>query len=678
MLKKIFSVFPNNTPANQEKSSKLGVYDVFTMLMALFAIWGAGIYYFYALNRLGIFLAIIGAILSLIFLRKTLKTSDPKEALLKATTSHEKKRFLDPIKLWSLAYIIIYISAIYLLLDGRSDRPLISPWEIVSPIFFLIYGSAGLCLSFILTQENLKNTVKIIFLSSYYFLTLAIAILVYKIAYGFDPFVHLATMELIAAKGLVLPKTVYYIGEYGLTLILHQITNLPLSFLNKILLPVLAACLLPSAISRFVSNFNQHPLSSSAWLSILFLPIIGVSALINTTPQNLSYLFLILSVLAGAGTYSLRGVLILVLAAASFHPLTGLPALAWWSYLALKKYPHHLPIIWHKLLKIFIFSGTIVILPLAMIFGAGASFKNWHLSNIGHGLNNIFTWPHAAGQENWIMNFVYLIANNQGLIFLILIITTCLYVYRHYIKPANLDTAVNQEKNHFFSSLIIISLALAVSYLIILGLSFPSVIDYEKYAYAERLPIIIIIFLLPTLVIGSSALIKNIFTRPLIERVLWLIFGLSLLTASLYLSYPRLDKYWNSRGYSTSADDIAAVLSVAADANAPYLVLANQQVSAAALSQLGFDHYYSGPDGLLYFYPIPTGGPLYQYYLDMVYQKPDRDTMRAALDLANLDLGYFIINKYWRQSAQIINTAKVSADTWWDINGEVYIFKYQF
>ena len=52
----------------------------------------------------------------------------------------------------------------------------------------------------------------------------------------------------------------------------------------------------------------------------------------------------------------------------------------------------------------------------------------------------------------------------------------------------------------------------------------------------------------------------------------------------------------------------------------PYIVLANQSVSAAALLRFGFHTYY----GAQFYYAIPTGAPLYQSYLDMVYRGATR------------------------------------------------------
>jgi hypothetical protein len=150
-----------------------------------------------------------------------------------------------------------------------------------------------------------------------------------------------------------------------------------------------------------------------------------------------------------------------------------------------------------------------------------------------------------------------------------------------------------------------------------------------------------------------------------------------MLTISLYISYPRYDKYFNSRGYSVGINDLNAVKLINQDAKEPYIALADQQVSVAALKEFGFSNYYQTAAGLIYFYPIPTGGPLYQYYLDMVYKNPDQKTMQGALDLSGVKVGYLVVNKYWNESGKIINEAKLDADSFFNVNNEVYIFKYK-
>ena len=61
----------------------------------------------------------------------------------------------------------------------------------------------------------------------------------------------------------------------------------------------------------------------------------------------------------------------------------------------------------------------------------------------------------------------------------------------------------------------------------------------------------------------------------------------------------------------------------------------------------------------------------------MVYKKANRQNMLAAMDFADVNRAYLIINKYWWASDKIIDEAKMSADYWEKIEqGENYLFEY--
>jgi hypothetical protein len=180
--------------------------------------------------------------------------------------------------------------------------------------------------------------------------------------------------------------------------------------------------------------------------------------------------------------------------------------------------------------------------------------------------------------------------------------------------------------------------------------------------------------MLPIISIAIYNIITRILSQNKFVKYSLLIFLSILITTSLYASYPRLDRYHNSHGYSVSQSDINAVNWIENNHENNYLVLANQQVSVAALREFGFSKYLKND---VYFYPIPTGGDLYQYYLKMVYEKPTKKTMTEAMEFANINESYFILNKYWWAFPKLLEEAKFEADSWQEIdNGNVFIFKY--
>ncbi|KKQ60844.1 MAG: hypothetical protein US81_C0012G0001, partial [Parcubacteria group bacterium GW2011_GWE2_38_18] len=187
-------------------------------------------------------------------------------------------------------------------------------------------------------------------------------------------------------------------------------------------------------------------------------------------------------------------------------------------------------------------------------------------------------------------------------------------------------------------------------------LPFNYLINYERSDFADRIFTVAVIFFLPFILLALSVITRKIIVQEKYVRLGWLLIISLFITSSFYLSYPRYDQYFNSHGYSVGNFDIEAVKFISDNSKDDYIVLANQQVSAAALSQFGFNRYYKDQ---IFYYPVPTSGPLYKYYLDMVYKKPSRETIIKAMDLAGVDEAYFVLNKYWYASPKILEEANI-------------------
>lgn len=639
-------------------------FDHFLAGLSLLIFWSAFVYFIYRLNWAGLLLSLLLAAGSFYFLRfqltsQTNTSSRPDAADKKAGIS-----LAAGLKISGL--LILYFLLWRLLSRGATDRTLISPWEMLSASFFWLYAGASLLLANIVSDRRLYRPLPLLLLSMHCLLSFSVAASIYRLGYGFDPFIHHATMELIAEKGYVLPKTFYYLGQYGLLVSLHKLSHLPLHWLNTWLVPLAAAALLPYALWRFLLENPQRsrePLAGNNFLTILFLLILTYAPFILTTPQNFSYLFLALTVLTSFRANRLYLALLLALATAAIHPLTGLAALAWCAWIAHQEHSGLWPERWRALASWTILAFAALAQPVTLFIAGGRRLE------LAGGWPEVWTrligTPGTAGREDWITNTAYLFAHNHSLFLLL----ACLAAAGAYIYSRKGPELISQQLK--------IVGALLLSYLCSSRLRFSGLIEYEQNGYAGRIPIIIAIFFLPLLALGLRGLIIRIRAENQLTRSLWLAAGSGLLVISLYLSYPRFDRYYNSRGYSTGANDVAAVQSIESRAEEKYIALANQQVSAAALQSFGFGRYLESPAGPLYFYPIPTGGPLYQSYLKMVYQKPDRSTMREALDLAGVEEGYLVVNKYWHQSGRIINEAKLAADEWWSIDDQVYVFRYR-
>lgn len=638
----------------------INIANSLLILICLISVWGGLVYRFYSLNRPGILISLILAIISFIIIQyfhllanKKINYQSPDEP----DSYHFKLKLINFILY--ILYFIPLLLCFYILFSHRNALPLTSPWTATPAYFFIFYALAtalliGNCLI------NKKLALPLIML--HYFLSFSVALIIYELGYGYDSFIHQATENLIAETGAVEPKPFYYLGQYALTVIIHKITLLPIVWLDKLILPLLAALFLPLTLFRILKSWFDS--ISLNLILITALLALSFPFLIVTTPQNLAYFFLILAILSGLNCknpYDFSVILLLASAAAITHPVAGMPALLLSAFLAvyhsdrvnIKKYIYPLLIITA------IFSLPVLFYFLNQRLAASAPNNNLTLNINELALN-------MPNQENFILNFVYLYGFNLKFILGLLAINGIFVAVKHRGQCRILWLYLG------------LSAALFISYFITAKLPFAFLIDYERDNYPQRILLAAGLFLLPFFMLSLYSLIKkiakqNIFIISSFAALLILLTG-----AALYITYPRHDNYFNSHGYAVSGDDMAAVDWINRDAQKDFIVLANQQVSAAALSRFGFKKYYYPDREQIFYYPIPTSSPLYKYYLDMVYKKPDRETMLAAMDSVKVDKGYFVLNKYWRAFAKIADEAKLSASSWQEINnGEVIVFKYE-
>lgn len=644
------------------------------VFFSILTLASGSVYYFYALNAYGVILSLaITAILSWKLIPFFKGEEDEVEK--SASGPYSKTYFV-----FAAAYLILFFSCAYILFTNSTAKAIISPWQIVPEYFFLVYFLASLTLIFI--AAKFKNTGRPIFralLFFHYLLSFSIALVVYKTGYGFDPFIHEAALKVIDAKGIIEPKTFYYSGFYGLIIVLHKLLFIPLAWLNKFLVPVLGALLLPWAGKRVFKKLGWPDTSGLIILTLLILPF---SFLIQSTPQNLAFLLAVPTILFSLiAEENLDYYLLILLSFVIFiiHPLAGIPFISFSIInLIYNKEEMLFGLLGKRIAGIFIplkkylyfsyFAACSIVLPLAFYFlekgsknpiDAPVSESPNFLSSIINSLK--FTLPN---KENLFLNFPYFIGQNGAKLLLILALLGIIITIKQKLKNYKIYL-------YFF-------LALIVSYFLTDTLAFGYLINYERSAYSDRIFFLSMLFLLPFMLLALQWYAKKLISSKGIFLYSNLVFFAVLLTSSLYLSYPRYDAFFNSRGYSTGNFDIEAVTWVENDAKDKFIVLANQQVSAGALHEFGFKHYYRAKSGEEIFnYPIPTGGKLYQYYLAMVYDKPTRVRMEKAMNLADVQTGYFVLNKYWNDYQKILEEAKLSADSYKSIGeGEVIIFKY--
>lgn len=653
------------------------------ILLATFSVLGAGIYYLYQFDNIGI--SFLLAILPILII--------PFGYYLKKDIDDWSAGITEPVPMvepgtgkYNLGWWMVLIGDSYLLwylFNHGSGVAIRSPWVLISPKFFLAFFILSLVL--IIYLKKISGSVKslgLIFLHS--LVLLSAALLLYHNGFGFDPYLHQASEQHIVEAGFIEPKTPYYIGQYVLVVLISKLTFLPLDLIDRSLLVILEAVYLaPLFFLVFRRVFNlERKKAKIASLLIFLLPF---SHFISTTPQDLANFYTLAAICFSLIYLSDKTLhffvpLIFVLAALSTHPLTGIPLVLSFLILLLlklrqklKEKPGRQFLV--ECLLFIIFVSSLAILPAIFIFFQGASFNQPQVADLWQALQPF--WPQAIKNHNWkvLPAYLYQALLPYGLIILAFWSSSHFYLKNKKEGPTIIFL--------FFTYAIFVTNSLFLR----LSVYFKDIGLAEQGQYSQRLGQFSFYLLLPLAIYGLFVIVEKIKIKLqnkgaelsfLISSglVILLSFGL---TASFYLSYPRVDAYELSHYINTSTKDFAAVKKVEETSGGqPYIVLANISVSAASIKEFGFKKYFTTPSGeQIFYYALPTGSALYHYFEDMVYKEPSAETMTKAMNLAGVKQGYLIINDYWDSFKKVLPLAQASAEHWWSIDDKVYIFKYQ-
>ncbi|MFH1712190.1 MAG: hypothetical protein ABH846_03070 [Patescibacteria group bacterium] len=571
-----------------------------------------------------------------------------------------------PAALAAFCAILVCLLAWWMaILPHQITESVRTPWEVIPSISIIAIGLAALIL-YGLAQTKGSSRLVAPAVALMIFSIVAIAFVAYPHGFGFDPFIHRATIAHIAEFGTITPKPLYYIGQYALELSATQVFALPLRTVDNLLIPLLAALMLStSAAIGFQGILGNQ--GKTALLALLLAPL---GAFIVTTPQSLAYLFTALIVflslprLQNKASVPIVVLLLFAIAALLTHPLAGIPAMIYLVLVVLTTTQRISPIARRILTTLVTILGAIA-MPFIFVMQAKISnlpiiFKPGHLFAFDKlGLSGFFDNRYST----W-MDGLYLFIPNRMWILIIFSLIGAFFIWRYH-------------GNRRLNLLLVAALMWFANFWILIStLEFAFLIDYERADYAVRLLTVMMIFLLPHVGIALAGIVNHLKDRPQALNLACGIILALMITANTYGTYPRHDNYGRSAGYNVSDNDIDVVYAINdMGGDEDYIVLANQAVSAAALEAFGFKKYYNGD---IFYYPIPTGGILYDHYLQMTDIDPTRDRAYAAMDVAEVDLAFFVINDYWWQAEKIREHAKQEADDWFSVGDDavtVFVFR---
>lgn len=525
-----------------------------------------------------------------------------------------------------------------------------SPWLVVPTGILIAIALAG-SLAYAIST---KATWTPIVIAAILFSAVSIAMVVYPLGFGFDPFLHRATVAHIVEHGSITPKPLYYIGAYALEFGGTILFGWPLTLLDHLLLPLAGSLLLTASMWIGLTRMMKQSRTPGI-LAIFFFPL---AALTVTTPQSLAYVITASLLFFSIARRSLPLLSLLAVFTLLIHPLAGIPAVLYTGILFLqtiqnirvKKVLTTAAIALFSLAIPAVFLMQAVIGNLPIRFNpSGLTLESLHLSVF---FRNGFH-PFFDG--------LYLIINNTWWILFLL----ALWGWHRQMRAS--EDRLND------SLPILAAIACFASFLLMHTLSFDFLIEYERADYADRLLTLFAIFLIPHAGYALARIDEIMRTgQQRGMRVAWAGLLGCVIAAQTYGAYPRHDNYSRSAGFNVGQDAFSAVVSINEQANGEqYIALSDQSLSAAAVQSYGFAQYYHGD---IFYYPIPTGGQMYQFYLDMTTE-PTREIMDEAMDVAGVNTGFFAVNTYWWDSVRIIEHAKNEADDWYAI-GDVTIFRF--
>lgn len=633
------------------------------LILSMISFVGAVIYFFYKLDNLAIAMTLIITTIIVFVIPYQEKFSVIKNSFSENSVFFKFNFLIKTIL--SLAYLF----CVFLLFDSvfafQTIFAIRSPWKIIPSDFFIFYFIATLILFLIILSSKKKH---LILISLHFILSSSVALIIYKLGYGFDQFIHQATEKVIIEKGAIYPKPLYYLGQYSLVVVLSKIFMVSSVIIDKLLVIILFSASLPFIIYQAFKKLSKNKNILFA-LPLIFL-IFPFGSFIVTTPQNLANLFILIIIFSalpyinGEKKYLLP-LIILTLATLAIHPLAGIPVLIFLSFILLINFLKKSEIsnCAKKISLSFFLLLSSVSIPIIFLINSFLSGLkiNFSLMKQDELLSCLYNLKfYFVNNFNLFFDFAYFYKFN----FYLIIFFTSIIIILFYNKNLKLFLP------YFFSFVILFINFLILKFLF----SFDFLISYEQDGYTQRILQISFYFLYPIILFGFIQFFIELKKQNRFLKILFIIFISCLITSSFYTSYPREDDYETSSLFNMTKADIETVKWIENDAQGKdFIVLSNQQVSASAIKEFSFKKYFDSQ----FYYSIPTSSYLYQYYLKMVNDSPKKEYIIKAMEDAKVQQGYFVINNYWWKFKEMNEEAKKTADSYKIIGqGENVIFKY--
>ncbi len=607
-------------------------------LWSCFVILSSGVYILFGITVISS-LAILGGMICIVFLFK--------KRVFFVFQKLEEQHSRSPVSLLiPLLVIILDAVVVFQIWQVRTDAPIQTPWTGGTTVYLFVFFAFA---TIFLCWGALHSYSRWWWLacSAHFFTFYGVALLAFRYGFGYDPLIHQAAEFYISAHGHITPLQPYYIGQYAIVTTLHFLTGIPIIYIDRFFVPLLASLTLPAVI--YHGLFRGYCLSqkNSRFFTILFL-LIPLTELTFTVPYNLSVLYAVwwIFLLPFFGksvgyTFTLWSI---ALATLVTHPLLGMPlvlaALLTYLYQRFVQKTSYFQSMTLRMFGIGIIACSIVILfGVHRLLQGEQFFSAFSPEGVWFFLS-LFTPPEFAVSAPIHLQFFYwyeyLIKIGVPLLVFVLLFFKRKLAWIELVGCSIIGGII---------------LSLGVLYTII---QIPGVLIHEQSEFILRLR--------DTLSWLAFPLLAAWVARFTLAKIHISIFFASIVIAgllgsvSLYLNYPQVNDVHPQVGWNISKYDIEAVKKIEQDANGtPYAVLSNELFSVIGLREIGFERTHIAIDGKKFHtYAISPEELLSPYATQAFYYNVSQEIFDSLKALTDLSLIYIVVPDSWFRKDAIV------------------------
>jgi hypothetical protein len=537
------------------------------------------------------------------------------------TLEHLKTRLAShaPTLLVGACCVVLDGLIIGLCLQARTSAPIVSPWDLLPGWIFAIFALATALLA--LGTRFIPRHVQTTLFVFHAIAAWGVAAIVYRLGFGFDPFIHQAAEQHLVTHGSISLQTPLYIGQYSLVWLLQKVSHLSVIQIDRWLVPILSLGLIP-LLQR------THRLLP---LALFLLP---VSAFSFTIPFHLALLLFICAICLSQSSVRTHSFFFLgacAVATILIHPLIGIPCLVFVLGVFLGKTR------WEKFAPFIPALGIPLGLLGAMASYAALQHASLHLPTLGSiqaSLTALFGTPYQLSTTAIGLSFVYIFLSFWPLIFGLLGLQENLREQTPW-KKYRLATALG-----LFTAAIILACFIRL----------PDIIAHEQFEFPLRLLHVAPFLLLPDVALFLERLLPGKTKQKYIIAV-GSALAIGVIAASQWFgSYPQQNEISPRYAPSVSEYEYAALAWIEEQRDGkPFVVLSHQMLAAAALQQKGFDQTITTCYGTHLSYAIPTGGALYQDFLAVTRSTQLEETLKRVKACYGDASLFIVLPRYWDQ-----------------------------